>query len=39
MNENALSHLRSTVGKGNYMLSYRKYNEWHDQYIQKKDII
>ena len=39
MNENALSHLRRTVGKGNYMLSYRKYNEWYEQYIGKSDII
>ena len=39
MNENALSYLRRTVGKDNYMLSYRKYNEWYEQYIGKSDII
>jgi hypothetical protein len=36
MNENDLSHLRRTVGKGNYMLSYRKYNECYEQDIGKR---
>lgn len=39
MNENALSHLRRTVGKDKYMLSYRKFNEWYEQYIQNSDVI
>ena len=32
-------HLRKTVDKCKYMLSYRKYNESYEQYIGKSDII
>lgn len=31
--------MNESVGEGNYMLSYRKHNEWYEQYIEKSDII